>query len=227
MQDIYYEVNGSGEAIFLLHGNQENHKIFNQLVEDLKDEYKVIAVDSRYHGKSIKSGELSLNQFAQDVKDVADELALETYSVIGFSDGANIALTLANKDNRMTSAVLMAPNSQPSGIKTFYYFQMWLTLICLLPFCIYNPRARRIFALTRFMLKEPHFTSEELNNIKIPVLLLSGDHDMIKASDIDWISQQLPEATNVIIKNSSHFMLGDQYEKVLKEIRRFYDVITK
>ena len=53
--NIYYEVHGNGYPIILLHGNQENRKIYDQLVKDLENDYQLIAMDSRYHGKSIKS----------------------------------------------------------------------------------------------------------------------------------------------------------------------------
>ena len=57
---IYYEIHGEGFPVFLLHGNQENRKIYDQLIHDLKG-YQLIAVDTRYHGKSVKEGELSLH----------------------------------------------------------------------------------------------------------------------------------------------------------------------
>ncbi|HAV18520.1 MAG TPA: alpha/beta hydrolase, partial [Erysipelotrichaceae bacterium] len=107
--EIYYEDHGKGFPILLLHGNQENRKIYDRLIGDLENQYRLIAIDTRYHGKSIKSGEVSLNQFALDVKNVADELHLKAYDVIGFSDGANIALTLAGMDERMKSMILLSP----------------------------------------------------------------------------------------------------------------------
>ena len=129
--NIYYEVHGNGYPIILLHGNQENRKIYDQLVKDLENDYQLIAMDSRYHGKSIKSGPLTLDRMAQDVVDVANELDLEAYDVIGFSDGANIALTLAGKDERLKHMVLLSPNATPKGIKWFYRLHMYMTLLLL------------------------------------------------------------------------------------------------
>ena len=57
---IYYEVHGNGYPIILLHGNQENRKIYDQLIKDLENDYQLIAMDSRYHGKSIKSTPLTM-----------------------------------------------------------------------------------------------------------------------------------------------------------------------
>ena len=38
------------------------------------------------------------------------------------------------------------------------------------------------------MTKEPHFTADYLSELKIPALLLSGEHDVIKDSDFTFYS---------------------------------------
>ena len=178
-------------------------------------------MDSRYHGKSIKSGPLTLDRMAQDVMDVANELDLEAYDVIGFSDGANIALTLAGKDERLKHMALLSPNATPKGIKWYYRLHMYMTLLLLPIFCIYDKRSRIRFKLISFMTKEPHFTSDYLSELKIPALLLSGENDVIKDSDFTFIQSSLPYCVHKVIKNSPHFLLGDQYDKTLREIRGF------
>ncbi len=218
--DIYYEVHGEGFPIFLLHGNQENRRIYDQFIKDIKG-YKLITVDSRYHGKSIKSGELSLHQMALDVKNIADELHLKEYDILGFSDGANIALTLASMDTRLKHMILLAPNSNPKGMNAFYRMQIRLTYILYAPFTLYNKKARRLQKLNKFMLQEPNFTKEYLETIKVPALILYGDRDMIKKEDIKFIEESLPYSVSKMIENSSHFMLEDQYEQVIKEVRGF------
>lgn len=219
--DIYYEEHGQGYPVILLHGNQETRRIYDSLIKDMESDYHFIAIDSRYHGKSIKSGPLTLDQMAQDVMDVADDLGLEDYDVIGFSDGANIALTLAGKDERLKHMVLLSPNVSPKGLKWYYRLHMILTLLLLPIFCLYDKKSRRRFKLILFMMKEPHFTREYLSSLKIPALLLSGENDMIKDSDFQLIQTSLPYCVHKVIKNSTHFLLGDQYNKTLREIRGF------
>lgn len=221
MGDIYYETVGTGMPVICLHGNGENHKIFNELAEDLKNDYQLILIDSRYQGKSVKKGSLSLDVMSDDVMHVADELQLDQYSVIGFSDGANIALELAKKDRRMITGILLSPNSSPKGIKGIYRFHYWMQLIFLVPFCIYNKQARRNWKLIRFMFKEPHFTKEVLSKINTPMLLLSGSHEMIKKEDIDFIAECLPHCVSEVIDPSTHFLLRDAYTQVLEKIRGF------
>jgi len=218
--DIYYEETGTGYPVLLLHGNQENHTIFDDLVRDLKHDWRLVAIDSRWHGRSARSGELSLAQMAKDTKAVADELGLTEYDIIGFSDGANIALTLAQDDPRIKHMILIGPNTNPKAIKTAYRIPYRLEMVLLLPFCLYAKNARRRFRLYRFMFQEPHFSDEELASIKVPTLILSGHHDIIKTSDMDHIASCMPYCVHVILEGT-HFLLRDAYQKTLKEIRRF------
>ena len=221
MGKIYYECIGKGKPVICLHGNQENRTIFYELAEALKDEYQMILIDSRYHGKSVKEGELSLAQMSQDVMDIGDLLNLGDYDVIGFSDGANIALTLALKDSRLKHMVLLAPNSDVKALKWPYRLLMRMQVIGYLPFCLYHPVARRKRKLTKWMLEEPHFKEEELQSIKIPALLLGGERDMIKEEDFQRIASLLPYCKYEVIKESSHFMLNDAFPVVLNKRRGF------
>ena len=51
---LFYEKQGTGKPLILLHGNEENHRIFDEAIELLKKHYTVYAVDSRGHGQSDK-----------------------------------------------------------------------------------------------------------------------------------------------------------------------------
>ena len=70
MKDIYYQISGEGFPIVFLHGNGEDHHIFDQAVLQLSKQYQCICIDSRYHGQSIHAGELSYQQMAKDVMGV-------------------------------------------------------------------------------------------------------------------------------------------------------------
>ena len=49
--NLYYKIYGNGTPIILVHGNSETHEIFDVLINKLKDNYKVYAIDIRWHGK--------------------------------------------------------------------------------------------------------------------------------------------------------------------------------
>ena len=83
--EIYYEVVGQGYPIVCLHGNGEDHHIFDQLVTILSQDYQLILIDSRYHGQSIHQGELSYHQMMKDVMNVIQELNLKYSEVLSYT----------------------------------------------------------------------------------------------------------------------------------------------
>ena len=73
---------------------------FKKIVPLLADKYKVVTIDSRGHGKSDFGGnQLSLGTMAVDLVNVIEELKLGKVNIVGFSDGANIAMLTAIKNS--------------------------------------------------------------------------------------------------------------------------------
>ena len=50
--EIYYEQTGSGRPLIMVHGNGEDHTIFDKAANVLKDSFTCYLVDSRGHGQS-------------------------------------------------------------------------------------------------------------------------------------------------------------------------------
>lgn len=219
--DIHYEIVGEGFPIICLHGNGENHHIFDCLKKQLSKNYQFILIDSRYHGQSISTGELSYEQMTKDVLNIVDHLNLQEYDVIGFSDGAILALQLAMQDFRLKHFIVIGANTRPSMIKPFYLLTFFIQMLCLYPFCIYSPKARKQLRLMKLMFKEPHISYQELESVKKPALVLAGEFDMIKEEDTRKIAQALPYCVLKIIKGGNHFLLRDSFQQTLKEIEIF------
>ena len=95
---LAYMEKGEGEPLILLHGNGENSEYFEYQIEFFSRYYRVIAVDSRGHGRSERgSGELTLQRIADDLFEFMNQLSIEKANLLGFSDGGNIALLFALK----------------------------------------------------------------------------------------------------------------------------------
>ena len=221
MLDIYYEVIGDGFPLVFVHGNNEDHHIFDQAVQILSQQYRCILIDSRYHGQSICQGELSYQQMAKDVQSVITSLAIEAYDCIGFSDGAIVSLLLGMSDQRLQHIVSIGANTKPSMIKPFYRLTFYIEMICLLPFCLYNKKARKTFRLSCLMLRQPQISYDDLKNIHVPVLVMAGEYDMIKKADTLRIGESIPYCVVKIIKQGNHFLLRDSFQQTIREIELF------
>ena len=64
---LYYEVYGTGKPLLLIHGNGGSIENMKSTIPYFAKKYRVIAVDSRAHGKSIDQGDsLSFEMMADD-----------------------------------------------------------------------------------------------------------------------------------------------------------------
>ncbi|MEG0368118.1 MAG: alpha/beta hydrolase, partial [Coprobacillus sp.] len=148
-------------------------------------------------------------------------LKITEYDIIGFSDGGITALLLGMKDERLKHIVTIGANTKPNMLKLIYRLGMVVELICLVPFCIYNKKARRTLKLTQLMLTQPHIEYADLNKITVPTLVLAGEFDMIKREDTEAIANSIQYSIMKIIEQGNHCLLSDSFEKTLEEITRF------
>ena len=110
--EIHYLVEGRGDPVVLLHGitgtaasNWGGAGIIGRLAE----EFQVIAVDQRGHGKSGKPHDPASygERMALDVVDLLDHLRLQQAHVVGYSMGGFITMKLvALAPDRLMSAVI-------------------------------------------------------------------------------------------------------------------------
>jgi pimeloyl-ACP methyl ester carboxylesterase len=208
--ELYYEITGEGPPILLLHGNGESHRIFGVLTRQLAASYTVYALDSRDHGESGRTRELGYDLMAEDTALFIHALKLDRPVLYGFSDGGIIGLTLASKYPELLSKLIVSgANTKPEATK-----KGWLLLFRL----IYLITRNRQF---RLMLTGPHITREDLGRIKIPVLVLAGEKDMIREEDTRFIAQSIPGAALKILKNENHMSYVINCPKLYPEIEEF------
>ena len=191
--NLHYQCVGTGPAILLLHGNGGSHKMFDPLVNRLANYYTVYAIDSRGHGKSTKVKHLSYHDKVKDVVCLIKQLQIEKPIVYGFSDGGIIGLMMASKyPDLLSKLIVSGANTNPDAIKA-----NWRYLIKFLACVTGSPKLR-------LMLNEPQITKVELNRIKIPVLVLAGERDVIKYENTLFIAENMPQSQVRILPKETH-----------------------
>jgi len=90
---IYYEVEGSGPPVVLIHAGVANLRMWDEQVPALRDAYRVIRYDTRGFGRT----ETDAVEFSNraDIAAVLDHLGEESAHVVGFSRAGSIALDFA------------------------------------------------------------------------------------------------------------------------------------
>ena len=92
---LYHQEKGDKEPFILLHGNGEDGSYFKNQIDYFCGMYRVIALDTRGHGRSPRGTALfTIEQFSQDLYDFMTGLEISSAVILGFSDGANIAMRI-------------------------------------------------------------------------------------------------------------------------------------
>ena len=90
---IAYREAGKGEAVLLIHGMAGSSQTWRAIMPQLAKKYRVVAPDLLGHGESSKPrSDYSLGAFAVCLRDVLDELGIESATVIGHSLGGGVAM---------------------------------------------------------------------------------------------------------------------------------------
>lgn len=208
--ELYYEKYGKGNPIILIHGNQESHEIFDKLIEKLKSNYEVFAIDSRCHGKSENSKEISYNLMCNDIIQFIKELDIEKPILYGFSDGGIIGLLIAIKEpDLLSNLIISGANINPDVFTTF---DLLLTKLF-----YFFTRSKYI----KMMLDEPNIPIEDLQKITIPVHILVGEKDVIKLEHTKLIADNIKNSTLEIIKNENHGSYIIHSNKLYEIIKKY------
>ncbi|MFC4165561.1 alpha/beta fold hydrolase [Epilithonimonas zeae] len=218
--DIYYEVYGKGEPLFLLHGNGGSIDAFSKEIPELSKHFKVIAMDTRAQGKStdISKEPLTYIKFADDVKALADELKFKKINILGWSDGGNTAIEFAIKYPKNTNKIVTSgANVFPNGVGENEVENMKKDAAKMRA----ENKPERDIRLLQLMIDEPKITKEQLNKIKAKVFVVAGENDLILRSHTEYIAKEIPNSKLKIFKGASHGVPVERAEELSKDVIEF------
>ena len=222
--ELFYEEMGSGEPFILLHGNGEDHTIFDNVAKHFANQYHVIAIATRGHGKSPLGDEpFSLYQFAEDLNEFMNEQKIEKANILGFSDGGNIALIFASEyPEKVIKLIANGANTKPSGIKPLVHLAMLFRYMLYSVAAAFSGKFELKKALYYIMLHEPHITKEELEQITAPTLVLVGTEDLIRESESKYIKKSIPNSEIVFVLGN-HFIVKNNTKDYIFAVEKFLD----
>jgi len=200
--ELYYEEYGEGDPLLMLHGNGGSIEAFKEQIPFFEKHFRVIAVDSRLHGKSGGSEDtLSYTMMAADFCALLDYLDLDSAFVLGWSDGGIDGLLMAlDCPGHVRKLAISGANTRPDSTAIPAQFVRELSDFVLGG----KASSQRELTLNRMMLFQPNITNAELGKISCPVLVMAGDHDLILAEHTLEIFQSIPGAELCIFPGAHH-----------------------
>ena len=117
--NLFYIDIGTGTPLIFLHGNGEDHTIFNASISFFQNKFRVIAIDSRGHGQSTLGNKpLSIPLLSSDIVDFINLFKLNDVILVGFSDGGNAALEVASTiQDKISKIIVVGSNTKFCGLK--------------------------------------------------------------------------------------------------------------
>lgn len=107
--EMAYEDVGHGPPVVLLHGYPFNRSMWREQVDALSATYRVITPDLRGHGETtVPPGPATMEEMAQDVAALLDELEIKRVALGGLSMGGYVALAFYRRFRLRVNALVLA-----------------------------------------------------------------------------------------------------------------------
>ena len=255
---IYYEIEGEGPPVIMIHGfasNLESNWKLANWVKVLKDDYRLILLDCRGHGKSDKPHDESLygQKMSEDVVKLMEHLSIEKANFLGYSMGAYLTFRLLLREPSLfISAILggFVLNFNQDEKQRLAFKEN--TMRRVEAFMVDNiddvkdPMARAfrqfaelggndlkaLAAVTAGTLQErsemtslPAQIKEELKSIKTPVMTVVASNELIQG-DKTLIAQLVPDACHFQIQGKDHLTVVPD-PKFHMVVKAFLDYVNK
>ncbi|MEW2274663.1 alpha/beta fold hydrolase [Streptomyces sp. SID685] len=214
----WYETDGSGDPVLMLHGGFCTNDTWGAQRSDLAARFRLFLHERRAHGHTPDvEGPLSYGDMAGDTVAFLDSVVGGPAHLVGWSDGGIVALLVAiARPDLVRKIVVMGSNFRPAA-------ECWVepaTLDRMAPGSsdleffreLYEPVApegpdhwpvvaRKVLDMWR---TEPTLTREDLARITAPTLVMAGDDDMVTLEHTIALYRALPRSELAVVPGTSH-----------------------
>jgi pimeloyl-ACP methyl ester carboxylesterase len=224
----YYEVYGEGRPMLLIHGNGTGIKAWAGQIGYFSTKYKVYAIDCRGRGHSeLGKDSLSYMQLAGDMAGFIQLMHLDSVSVVGRSDGGIIGIMMGIYfPEHISRIVAFGANMWPDSTALFApsVAEVHNDRLHAEKMLAANDKSQNWYLVqqrNRMMEFQPHVTGAQLERIKVPVLVMSCDRDVIREEHTLFIYQHIPKANLCIFPGETHFITRENPQLFNTAVERF------
>ena len=230
----YIKEGEKGSAILLLHGWGSNLTLFRSMIDYLKKEHVIYALDFPGFGGTPEPDTVwSVDDYTDFVIKFIEEMKIENISILGHSFGGRIIIKLVNRENLsfkvekivlLDSAGIKPQNNGSNTFRSKYYrFAKKIVTSRIVKkidkdaenklkskfgsedYKNATPRMRDILVKT---VNED--LTELLNNIKVKTLLVWGDKDSATPlGDAEIMKERIENSELEVVKGGTHYSFLD------------------
>ncbi|MER5966477.1 alpha/beta hydrolase [Streptomyces sp. NPDC002057] len=228
----WYETQGDGDPLVLLHGGFCTNDTWGAQRADLAGEYRLFLPERRAHGHTPDvAGPLSYQDMADDTVAFLERVVEGPAHLVGWSDGGVVALLVAAaRPDLVRRVVLIGATFRPSpecfadpgmldamtsdGPDLEFFRELYVAA---------TPDgadhwpvvADKVIDMWR---TQPTLTPEDLARVRAPTLVMSGDDDMMTLEHTIALYRAVPGSQLAVVPGASHLVPLEQPDRVNRMI---------
>lgn len=233
--ELYFEIQGQGDPLVLLHGYLVNGEMWKPFIEEFKRHFRLIIPDLRGHGRSNNPNPTeiySTRQAAKDIIALLDYLDVFKFKAIGASLGALILLHISTQQpERVEAQVLIGGTS--------YFPDEFRETIRKISVKSYSERTWEYYRnlhkngddQIRLLLhqfqkfadsyEDVNFTARLLSRITAKTLIIHGDRDLsFPVTIATQMYQSIPNSYLWVIPNGGHYPIVGRIIPIFSQTAR-------
>ena len=238
----------NGQPLVLFHGTDASSTMWYPNISEVSKIYRVYAIDFPLEaGKSVANRvKFNNKESVKFYSQVFDHFKMKKINLLGISRGGWMAAYLAIQPQLdINKLVLLSPAQTFGGIKNFGKVLSGLNLkafpsqkslnkffnaFSYKPTEVDSTFKQQLYLAYKLGNSKPRmlamipFSKKELQSLKIPVLVLIGDHDIVNGEkSLVKARKYLPNVQTDVIQDAGHFLSIDQSEMVNQKVMIFLE----
>jgi pimeloyl-ACP methyl ester carboxylesterase len=248
--ELFFNEQGQGTPVILLHGFPFNHTIWQPVLPLLAEHARLIMPDLRGFGQSpVTDGVYSMRLMAEDVVALMDKMGLEKAVLVGHSMGGYVSLAFAQAyPNRLLGLGLIAtqaaadlPEKRQGRLKTASSVKRRGVKVVaqamapkltpktelVQPMFDLMMRANRLAVIGALQgMAERSDLTGELSEIHVPAVVVAGGQDQfLTQENMRTMAQMLPKCWLVEIPEGGHMPMLETPERVAESIHHLVHTV--
>lgn len=221
---MYYEIHGSGgnTPLVLLNGGGSTIEVtYSKILPLLARHRTVIALEEQGHGRSTDRAQpFRAETSADDVVALLDYLHMKQADVMGFSNGAGVAMQVAIRHpERIHKLVFISYMTKRNGAYPWLWDFMKQANFANMPqplkdaFLKVNPDPQKLQTMCEKDIERMQnfkdIPDRDVKGIRAPTLIMIGDKDVTKPEHAVELSRMIPNSSLIILPGAHGEFLGE------------------
>ena len=237
-----------GTPLVLFHGTDASSTMWYPNIQEFSKNHRVYAIDYPLEaGKSVANCvKLSNKESAKFYTEIFEHFKMKNINLLGISRGGWMATYVAMQPKlEINKLVLLSPAQTFGGVKSFgkvlsglnlKAFPSQKSLNKFFNAFSYQPTQvdtwfkNQLYLAYKYGNSKPRmlamvpFSKKDLQTLKMPVLVLIGDHDIVNGEKtLEKAKIHLPNIQTEVIKDAGHFLSIDQSEIINEKVNAFLE----